>query len=184
MRAKVFTKGRPCPTSIRAFRAAVRASRLAARPSTKKQLRLLRSMQVAAITGTLPSTVISFSRISSPSLCTRPGNRSPRSHRRIGGASRAYQRIINASRSIHANRPASSADSSDLPTAHDARDGVEFSVADPDLDLRLRLDVAHPVGALSLGRVVRLGADRSKSHRVFRFLPAEGIPASSTSAPS
>ena len=26
-------------------------------------------------------------------------------------------------------------------TVHDACDGVEFSVADPDLDLRLRLDV-------------------------------------------
>jgi hypothetical protein len=34
---------------------------------------------------------------------------------------------------------------------HDARDRVEFSVADPDLDLRLRLNVAHPFGALALG---------------------------------
>jgi hypothetical protein len=38
---------------------------------------------------------------------------------------------------------------------HNARDGVEFSVADPDLDLRLRLDVAHPVGALALGNEVK-----------------------------
>jgi hypothetical protein len=28
---------------------------------------------------------------------------------------------------------------------HDARDGAEFSVADPGLALRPRLDVAHPV---------------------------------------
>jgi hypothetical protein len=41
---------------------------------------------------------------------------------------------------------------------HDARDGVEFGVADPDLDLRLRLDVAHPVGALALGNKVEVPA--------------------------
>ncbi len=41
---------------------------------------------------------------------------------------------------------------------HHARDGVEFSVADPDLYLRLRLDVAHPDGALSLGNKVAVPA--------------------------
>jgi len=41
---------------------------------------------------------------------------------------------------------------------HDARNGVEFSVADPDHDLRLRLDVAHPVGALALGNKVEVPA--------------------------
>ena len=35
--------------------------------------------------------------------------------------------------------------------AHDTCEGVEFSVADADLDLRLRLDVAHPVCSLTLG---------------------------------
>ena len=30
---------------------------------------------------------------------------------------------------------------------HDARDGVKFSVADPELDPRLLLDVAHPIGS-------------------------------------
>ncbi len=45
-------------------------------------------------------------------------------------------------------------------TAHDARDGVEFGVADPDLDLRLRLDVAHPVGGLALGNKVEVPAMR------------------------
>jgi hypothetical protein len=39
---------------------------------------------------------------------------------------------------------------------HDARDGVEFSVADPDLDLRSRLDVAHLVGAFALGNKVEV----------------------------
>ena len=37
---------------------------------------------------------------------------------------------------------------------HDAREGVELSLADPDLDLWLRLNVAHPVGALALGNKV------------------------------
>jgi hypothetical protein len=41
---------------------------------------------------------------------------------------------------------------------HEARAGVEFGGADPDLDLRLRLDVAHPVGALALGNKVELTA--------------------------
>ena len=40
----------------------------------------------------------------------------------------------------------------------DARDGVEFIVADTDLDLRLRLDVAHPVCALALGNKVEAPA--------------------------
>ena len=43
-------------------------------------------------------------------------------------------------------------------TVHDARDGVEFGVADPDLDLRLRLDVAPPVGDLALGNKVGVPA--------------------------
>ena len=34
---------------------------------------------------------------------------------------------------------------------HYARDGLERSVADPDPDVRLRLNVAHPVGAFALG---------------------------------
>ena len=41
---------------------------------------------------------------------------------------------------------------------HDSREGVEFSVADPDLDLRLRLDVAHPVGDLALRNKVKVPA--------------------------
>jgi hypothetical protein len=43
-------------------------------------------------------------------------------------------------------------------TVHDARGGVEFGVADPDLDLRLLLDVAHPVCALALGNKVEVPA--------------------------
>jgi hypothetical protein len=41
---------------------------------------------------------------------------------------------------------------------HHERGGVEFSVADPDLDLRLRPDVAHPVGTLALGKKVEVPA--------------------------
>ena len=41
---------------------------------------------------------------------------------------------------------------------HDAGDGVEFSAPEPDLDLRLRLDVAHPIGALALGNKVEVPA--------------------------
>ena len=41
---------------------------------------------------------------------------------------------------------------------HHARDGVELSVADPDLDLRLRLDVAHKVGVFALGDKVEAPA--------------------------
>ena len=36
--------------------------------------------------------------------------------------------------------------------------GVELSLADPDLDLWLRLDVAHPVGALALSNKVEAPA--------------------------
>src|SRR4029077_12574653 len=39
-----------------------------------------------------------------------------------------------------------------------AGDGVEFGVAHPDLDLRLRLDVPHPVGASALGNKVEVPA--------------------------
>ena len=35
---------------------------------------------------------------------------------------------------------------------------IEFSVANTDLDLRLRLDVAHPVGARALGNKVEVPA--------------------------
>jgi hypothetical protein len=56
---------------------------------------------------------------------------------------------------------------------HDARDGVEFSVADPDLDLRLRLDVAHPVGALALGNKVEVPETLSEPDLDFTRLPGD-----------
>ena len=41
---------------------------------------------------------------------------------------------------------------------HDACDGVELSVADPDLYLGPRLDVAHPIRAFALGNKVEVPA--------------------------
>ena len=56
---------------------------------------------------------------------------------------------------------------------HDARDGVEFGVADPGLDLRLRLDVSHPVGALALGNKVEVSAMLSEPDLDFTRLTGD-----------
>jgi hypothetical protein len=56
---------------------------------------------------------------------------------------------------------------------HDAPDGVEFGVADPDLDPRLRLDVAHPVGALAFGNKVEVFAVLGEPDLDFMPLPAD-----------
>lgn len=64
--------------------------------------------------------------------------------------------------------------------AHDTREGVELSVANPDFDLGLRLNVAHPVCALALGNeleapamlgepnlnLTRLSGDAASGHQV------------------
>jgi hypothetical protein len=56
---------------------------------------------------------------------------------------------------------------------HEARDGVEFSVADPDLDPRLRLDVVHPVGSLALGNKVEVPAMLSEPDLDFTRLTGD-----------
>jgi len=55
---------------------------------------------------------------------------------------------------------------------HDARDGVEFSVADPDLALRPRPDVAHR--AFALGNKVEV-PDSARMLVPDRKAPAPGV---------
>jgi hypothetical protein len=55
----------------------------------------------------------------------------------------------------------------------DAPDGVEFGVANPDLDLRMRLDVAHPIGALALGNKVEAPAVLGEPDLDFSRLPGD-----------
>ena len=56
---------------------------------------------------------------------------------------------------------------------HDACNGVELGVADPDLDLRLRLDVAHPVCALVLGNKIEVPAMLSEPDLDFTGLTGD-----------